>query len=85
MPRRSLIGDKPRTIRDPERWLRTGGDAVPTDAAARGLHPVRLTIEVTQELRGQIKIAAFKRGCTVAKLLRQVLHREFGNAPESKG
>jgi hypothetical protein len=85
MSRRSLIGDRPTSVRDAERWVRTGDDGMSTEAAAAGKrHPARLTIEVTQELRGHIKIAAFKRGCTVAALLRQMLQREFGDTPESK-
>ena len=85
MPRRSLIGDRPTSLRDAERWVRTGGDGMSTDVApAREQCPARLTIEITQELRGQIKIAAFKRGCTVASLLRRMLQREFGDTPESK-
>ena len=37
----------------------------------------RLTIDVTSELRGRIKIAAFRRGVTVADMLRDLLTREF--------
>jgi hypothetical protein len=32
---------------------------------------------VTPELRGRIKIAAFRRGITVADMLRDLLAREF--------
>jgi hypothetical protein len=48
---------------DPERW-----------AAA---FTARLTIDVTPDMRGQIKIAAFQRGVTVADMLRELLAREF--------
>ena len=37
----------------------------------------RLTIDVTPELRGRIKVAAFRRGVTVADMLRELLDREF--------
>ena len=37
----------------------------------------RLTIDVTPELRGRIKIAAFQRGQTVADMLRALFEREF--------
>ena len=85
MSRGSLIGGRPTSLRDAERWVRAGDGGASSDAAAaRKQHPARLTIEVTQELRGRIKIAAFKRGCTVATLLRQMLQREFGDTPESK-
>ena len=42
----------------------------------------RLTIDVTPELRGRIKVAAFRRGVTVADMLRELLAREF---PETDG
>lgn len=35
----------------------------------------RLTIDVTPELRGRIKIAAFRRGLTASALLRELLER----------
>jgi chromosome partitioning protein len=41
----------------------------------------RLTIDVTPELRGRIKIAAFTRGQTVADMLRELLAREFPPNP----
>ena len=46
------------------------------DADAAGF-TARLTIDVTPELRGRIKIAAFRRGQTVADMLRDLLAREF--------
>ena len=42
----------------------------------------RLTIDVTQALRGRIKVCAFQRGLTVADMLRELLEREYGNAQE---
>lgn len=36
-----------------------------------------MTIDVTPALRGRIKIAAFRRGVTVADMLREMLAREF--------
>ena len=61
---------------DPESWVKApdprrtrGGDAANFTA--------RLTIDVTPDLRGQIKIAAFQRGVTVADMLRELLAREF--------
>ncbi|MGV1943766.1 hypothetical protein ACQZ5D_25095 [Agrobacterium sp. 22-211-1] len=35
----------------------------------------RLTIDVTPELRGRIKIAAFRQGLTASALLRELLER----------
>jgi chromosome partitioning protein len=37
----------------------------------------RLTIDVTPALRGRIKVTAFRRGMTVADMLRAMLDREF--------
>ena len=60
----------------PSAWVRT-----PEPSAARAgtgdLFTARLTIDVTPELRGRIKITAFQRGLTVADMLRDLLAREF--------
>ena len=37
----------------------------------------RLTIDITPDLRGRIKVIAFRRGVTVADMLRELLKREF--------
>ena len=37
----------------------------------------RLTIDITPALRGRIKVAAFRRGITVADMLRDLLTREY--------
>jgi hypothetical protein len=41
----------------------------------------RLTIDVTPALRGRIKVTAFRRGITVADMLRDLLGREFPADP----
>lgn len=83
MPPRSLIGSRPSGTLAADRWLRRGDErAPPIDLPATEVLAARLTVDVTQELRGRIKIAAFKRGSTVANLLRQILQREFGDAPD---
>ena len=65
---------------DPERWIKA--PEVPArDGDAAGF-TARLTIDVTPELRGRIKIAAFRRGVTVADMLRDLLAREF---PQTEG
>ncbi len=64
---------------DPEHWIKAG-DVAPRDGEAAGF-TARLTIDVTQDLRGRIKIAAFKRGITVAEALRELLAREFPSNP----
>ena len=61
---------------DPERWIKAS-DALPARDADDAGFTVRLTIDVTPELRGRIKIAAFQRGRTAADILRDLLAREF--------
>lgn len=61
---------------DAESWIKA--PEVParrTDAAAA--FTARLTVDVTPALRGRIKVAAFRRGVTVADMLRDLLVREF--------
>lgn len=60
---------------DPEHWIKAA-EAPPRDGTAAGF-TARLTIDVTPELRGRIKIVAFQRGLTVADMLRDLLAREF--------
>ena len=43
------------------------------DGAKADLFTARLTIDLTHELRGRIKVAAFQGGITVAELLRDLL------------
>lgn len=64
-------------------WVRDG-EETPAHSAANhppapkaDIYTARLTIDVTPELRGRIKLAAFGRGTTVAELLRALLDREF--------
>ena len=63
---------------DPESWIKAS-DASATRGMADGGFTARLTIDVTPDLRGRIKIAAFQRGVTVAEMLRDLLAREFLN------
>jgi len=69
---------------DPETWIKAA-DAPPARAPEASAFTARLTIDVTPELRGRIKIVAFQRGVTVADMLRELLAREFpptaGDAP----
>lgn len=64
---------------DPEHWIKAA-DVPPRDGNAAGF-TARLTIDVTPDLRGRIKIAAFRRGVTVADMLRDLLAREFPTTP----
>ncbi|MFK4003333.1 hypothetical protein [Qipengyuania sp. NPDC077563] len=61
---------------DPESWIKA------TDRQTQRLQladdfSARLTIDVTADMRGRIKIAAFRRGQTVADVLRALFEREF--------
>ncbi|RCS23818.1 hypothetical protein DUT91_11110 [Phyllobacterium salinisoli] len=65
---------------DPESWIKA-----PDRQTQRAQPPddfsARLTIDVTADMRGRIKIAAFQRGQTVADMLRALFEREFPPAP----
>ncbi|KTQ96341.1 hypothetical protein NS226_08215 [Aureimonas ureilytica] len=61
---------------DPEHWVRAA-DARPSRDGETSVFTARLTIDVTPDQRGRIKIAAFRRGITVADMLRALLAREF--------
>ena len=66
--------------RDAETWIKASdAPARRTDDAAA--FTARLTIDVTPALRGRIKVAAFRRGITVADMLRDLLAREFPADP----
>ncbi len=65
---------------DAESWIKA------PETHARGVDhasafTARLTIDVTSALRGRIKVAAFRRGITVAEMLRDLLAREFPADP----
>ena len=62
---------------DAESWVKAS-DAPKHDAAG---FTARLTIDITPELRGRIKVTAFRRGLTVADMLRTLLAREFPPVP----
>jgi hypothetical protein len=80
------IGLGPRPERDPEvdAWVRSGSEE---DGAAckAGIYTARLTIDVTPELRGRIKVTAFQQGVTVAEMLRGLLVREYDNGEAGDG
>ena len=62
--------------RDPDAWVRApqpGGGA----PAKSDVYTARLTVDVTPELRGRLKIAAFRRGLTLADMLRALLEEAF--------
>lgn len=61
---------------DPERWIKAPDPTSQRTSDATAF-TARLTIDITPELRGRIKVAAFRRGITVAEMLRDLLAREF--------
>jgi hypothetical protein len=61
---------------NPDAWIKAA-DAPATRATDAEAFTARMTIDVTPDLRGRIKIAAFRRGVTVADMLRELLAREF--------
>ena len=61
---------------DPDSWIKAG-DAPPPRTDGADAYSARLTVDITPALRGRIKIAAFRRGVTVADMLRDLLAREF--------
>jgi hypothetical protein len=69
----SRPGDAESWIKAPETHAHRADDAPAFTA--------RLTIDVTPALRGRIKVAAFRRGATVADMLRELLAREFPADP----
>ncbi len=74
-PKRAPIGRRPAA--DPAlAWVRQA-DA-PEAVAKASIYTARLTIDVTPELRGRIKVIAFKGGITAAEMLRELLEREYG-------
>ncbi|MHB0671037.1 hypothetical protein [Roseomonas mucosa] len=61
---------------DPDAWVRApvAAEAAPAKAER---YTARLTVDVTPDLRGRIKVAAFRRGVTVADMLRGMLEAAF--------
>ena len=61
---------------DPESWVKAPDRQTQRSLPADDFS-ARLTIDVTADMRGRIKIAAFQRGQTVADMLRALFEREF--------
>ena len=68
----------------PDDWVRASGDGRPAPTGTDA-YTARLTLDVTPELRGRIKIAAFRRGLTAADILRTLLEREFPPGADDGG
>lgn len=70
-PRKAGFARRPG---DPEAWVRAAEKPAPDAVAA---FTARLTIDVTPAMRGRLKVTAFRRGQTVADMLRALLDREY--------
>jgi hypothetical protein len=66
---------------DADTWVRMR-EAPSSRESDASLFIARLTIDVTPEQRGRIKVTAFQRGQTVADMLRELLARE---SPDKDG
>jgi len=74
MQRRAPIGRRPGA--DPaSAWVRQAEAVMAVTKAS--IYTARLTIDVTPEMRGRIKVVAFRHGITAADMLRELLEREF--------
>ncbi|MGH8514984.1 MAG: hypothetical protein ACREV8_13795 [Gammaproteobacteria bacterium] len=62
---------------DAEAWVRKAKSTLTKSSAKGDRFTARLTIDVTPGLRSRIKIAAFRRGITIAQMLRDLLSRHF--------
>ncbi|GEC17327.1 ribbon-helix-helix protein [Nitrobacter winogradskyi] len=81
--KRIAFGAKPAAS-TADAWVQQGNgaemtvEATPQVAAPKAdIYTARLTIDVTPELRGRIKVAAFKQGVTVAEMVRELLEARF--------
>jgi len=76
------LSDKPEPGPAAQSWVRTG-KSMGNGTIVNPL-TARLTIDITPELRGRIKIIAFERGVTVAEMLRHLLEREYSTSQGSR-
>ena len=67
--------------RDADACIRSPGPTPSKNSAKAHHFTARLTIDVTPDLCGRIKVAAFRREITVAEMLRDLLSREFPPNP----
>lgn len=63
-----------------EAWIRQGNGQAGASLVKTQLYTARLTIDVTPELRGRIKMLAFRQGVTVADMLRSLLEEQYGES-----
>jgi hypothetical protein len=66
-------------------WVEKGSRLAGLEEPPRAqVHTARLTLDITPALRKSLKLAAIKRGITVAELLRNLLEREFSTTTEEQ-
>ncbi|GAA0631447.1 hypothetical protein GCM10009424_00790 [Sphingomonas ursincola] len=75
-PKHGFAARPAETAPSAEHWVKAADAPLARANDATGF-TARLTIDVTPELRGRIKVSAFRRGVTVADMLRDLLAREF--------
>jgi len=83
MTNRNLKSTFTSRPRDRVTWVRASDVTAQKNRTKARHFTARLTIDVTPDLRGRIKVSAFRRGITVAEMLRDLLSREF--PPNSRG
>ncbi len=83
MTNRNLKSTFTSRPRDRDTWVRASDVTAQKNRTKARHFTARLTIDVTPDLRGRIKVSAFRRGITVAEMLRDLLSREF--PPNSRG
>lgn len=66
--------------RDPDAWVKAADKSERAGSPTDAQFTARLTIDVTPNLRGRIKVIAFQRGQTVADMLRDLFEREYPDA-----
>lgn len=80
MPKRVTIGARPGAQAAAEDWVLSGASEPGAQLPAKAtVFTARLTLDVTPQLRGRLKVSAFSQGITVADMLRALLEREFPN------
>jgi hypothetical protein len=74
--KRTPIGTRPAAVPRIEGWIHAGA-AAESRPPKSAIYTARLTLDVTPEMRAKIKVVAFRRGLTVAELLRTLLECEY--------
>ena len=76
--KRISIAGRPAIDPAAHAWVREGAPGDIDALRKAEVYTARLSVDVSAELRGRIKVLAFQRGITVADMLRELLEREYG-------